>query len=82
MTGDQKHTDHIATGQQSFQHTDQPNVFYFLPTEQNILKFFTSRTSGTFGFARHTSQTFAKPKEPLFCLRTDININFETKENK
>jgi len=51
-------------------------------TAQNILKFFTSRTSGTFGFARHTSQRFAKPKEPLFCQRTDRNINFETKENK
>jgi len=26
--------------------------------------------SGTFGFARHTSRPFAKPKEPLFCQRT------------
>jgi hypothetical protein len=25
-----------------------------------------SRTKGTFGFARHTSITFAKPKEPFF----------------
>jgi hypothetical protein len=33
-----------------------------MPTAQN----------GTFGFARHTSQRFAKPKEPFFCQRTDI----------
>jgi len=26
----------------------------------------------TFGFARHKSQRFAKPKEPFFCQRTDI----------
>jgi hypothetical protein len=25
------------------------------------------RTSGTFGFARHSSQRFAKPKEPFFA---------------
>jgi hypothetical protein len=57
------------------------NPMFFFFTAQNILKFFTSRTSGTFGFARHTSRPFAKPKEPLFCQRTDLNINFETKEN-
>jgi hypothetical protein len=33
----------------------------------HFLKFlFGSRTNGTFGFARHTSQRFAKPKEPFF----------------
>jgi hypothetical protein len=26
-----------------------------------------NRTNGTFGFARHTSQRFAKPKEPFFA---------------
>jgi hypothetical protein len=26
----------------------------------------TIRTNGTFRFARHTSQSFAKPKEPVF----------------
>jgi len=36
----------------------------------HFLKFLlASHTSGTFGFARHTSQRFAKPKEPLFCHR-------------
>jgi hypothetical protein len=33
----------------------------------HFLKFlFGSRTNGTFGFARHTSQRFAKPKEPFY----------------
>jgi hypothetical protein len=36
----------------------------------HFLKFLlTSRTNGTFGFARHTSRPFAKPKEPLFFQR-------------
>lgn len=31
------------------------------------LKFLlASRTNGTFGFARHTSHRFAKPKEPFY----------------
>ncbi len=34
----------------------------------HYLKFLlTSRTNGTFGFARHTSRPFAKPKEPFFA---------------
>jgi hypothetical protein len=36
----------------------------------HFLKFLlTSRTNGTFVFARHTSRPFAKPKEPFFCQR-------------
>ncbi len=31
------------------------------------------RTNGTFGFARHTSQPFTKPKEPFFCQRSSKN---------
>jgi hypothetical protein len=34
----------------------------------HFLKFLlASRTNGTFGFARHTSRPFAKPKEPFFA---------------
>ena len=51
MTGDQKHRNDITNGQHLNRHADQPDVFYFFPTAQNILKFFASRTSGTFGFA-------------------------------
>jgi len=33
----------------------------------HFLKFlFASLTNGTFGFARHASRPFAKPKEPFF----------------
>jgi hypothetical protein len=28
---------------------------------------YTSRTNGTFGFARLSNQPFAKPKEPFFA---------------
>jgi hypothetical protein len=67
LTSDQ-HIEHILTGQQSFRHAARPNVFYFFSTAQNILKFFTSRTSGTFGFApTHKADPSAKPKEPLFA---------------
>ena len=35
----------------------------------HFLKFLlASRTNGTFGFARHTSRSFAKPKEPFFAI--------------
>jgi hypothetical protein len=38
----------------------------------HFLKFLlASRTNGTFGFARHTSRPFAKPKEPFFSQRTE-----------
>jgi hypothetical protein len=75
LTGDQ-YIEHILKGQHLNRHDDQPNVFYFFSTAQNILKFLTSRTSGTFGFARHTSQRFKKPKEPLFSQRTNDNFLF------
>jgi len=39
---------------------------------------FASRTNGTFGFARHTSQPFAKPKEPFFSQRTGKAFAFCT----
>jgi len=42
---------------------------------------YTSRTNGTFGFARNTSQRFAKPKEPFFCHRTDNNDYINSLEN-
>ena len=43
----------------------------------HFLKFlFASRTNGTFGFARHTSPRFAKPKEPFFTNAPMNNNNF------
>ena len=76
MTGDQKHTDHIATGQRVIRHSSRPEVFYFFFHRTFLKTILANRTSGTFGFARHTSQRFAKPKEPLFSQRTDNNSYF------
>jgi hypothetical protein len=40
----------------------------------HFLKFLlASRTNGTFGFARHTSRPFPKPKEPFFATATENN---------
>jgi hypothetical protein len=51
-------------------------------TPSHFLKFLlASRTNGTFGFARHTSQRFAKPKEPFFCHSTDNNDDINSLEN-
>jgi hypothetical protein len=77
LTGDQ-HIEHILTGQQSIRHADQPNVFYFFSTAQNILKFLTSRTNGTFGSARHTSQPFATAEQS----RTPLKINYDVSKTK
>jgi hypothetical protein len=68
LTGDQRHTDHIATGQQLSRHS-LPTLLYFLFSPPHIFfnSILASRTNGTFGFARHTSQPFAKPKEPFFA---------------
>ena len=75
MTIDQ-HTDHIATGQRVIRHSSRPDVFYFFFHRTFLKTILASRTSGTFGFARHTSQRTAKPKEPLFSQRTDNNSYF------
>jgi hypothetical protein len=37
------------------------------------------RTNGTFGFARHKSQRFAKPKEPFFANAPTEKTNFGLK---
>ena len=34
-----------------------------------------SRTNGTFGFARHASRPFAKPKEPFFANARQNRLN-------
>jgi hypothetical protein len=45
------------------------SVFLFFPTAHFLKTILASRTNGTFGFARYTSQLFAKPKEPFFQLK-------------
>ena len=57
-------------------------VFLFFSNAHFLKTILASRTNGTFGFARHTSQPLAKPKEPFFAnalVRLFINktITFE-----
>jgi 5-methyltetrahydrofolate--homocysteine methyltransferase len=48
-------------------HKVRTSVFLFFPTAHFFKTILASRTNGTFGFARHTSRPFAKPKEPFFA---------------
>ena len=60
---------HKVTGQMNHQTADpkaNASVFLFFPTAHFLKTILASRTNGTFGFARHTSRSFAKPKEPFF----------------
>jgi len=62
-------TRHQNSGQLNPQTADlkaNASVFLFFSTA-HFLKILASRTNGTFGFARHTSRPFAKPKEPFFA---------------
>jgi hypothetical protein len=43
------------------------SVFLFFSTAHFLKTILASRTNCTFGFARHTSRPFAKPKEPFFA---------------
>jgi len=67
LTGDQ-HTDHILNEQRESRHS-LPTLLYFLFSPPHIFfnSILASRTNGTFGFARHTGQPFAKSKEPFFA---------------
>jgi hypothetical protein len=56
--------------------TANASVFLFFPTAHFLKTILASRTNGTFGFARNTSQPFAKPKEPFFAnAPTEQRIN-------
>jgi hypothetical protein len=60
---------HKVTGQMNRQTADpksKASEFLFFLTAHFLKTIFASRTNGTFGFAQHTSQPFAKPKEPFF----------------
>ena len=63
---------HKVTGQMNHQTADpkaNASVFLFFPNAHFLKTILASRTNGTFGFARHTSRPFAKPKEPFFFQR-------------
>ena len=73
---------HKVTGQMNHQTADpkaNASVFLFFPTAHFLKTILASRTNGTFGFARHTSRPFAKPKEPFFAnAPTDRTIIIQT----
>jgi hypothetical protein len=94
LTGDQRHTDHIATGQQLSRHS-LPTLLYFLFSPPHIFfnSILASRTNGTFGFALHPDnyrdQRFAKPKEPFFAnapmtvfsnIKLTLQTNFKNRK--
>ena len=72
LTGNQRHKDHIATGQQLSRHSLPPQLcFTFLPTAQNILKFSLPKLAHL--VLLHTqADTQAKPKEPI--LHTYVRL--------
>ena len=64
------------TGLMNHQTADQKanaSVVLFFPTSHFLKTILASRTNGTFGFAQHTSQPFAKPKEPFFANAPIMN---------
>jgi len=68
LTGEQKHTDHIQTGQRVRRHSSQPDVFYFFPHRTFLKTILASRTNGTFAFAPTTqAHPSANAKEPFFA---------------
>jgi hypothetical protein len=83
LTGDQKHTDHIATGQRVSRHSSRPEVFYFFPHRTFLKTILASRTNGTFAFAPTAQDNpSAKAKEPFFAtapIRIVSLINYKTK---
>jgi hypothetical protein len=69
---------HKVTGQMNHHTTDpksNASVFLYFPTTHFLKTILVSRTNGTFGFARHTSRPFAKPKEPFFTKARLKTIN-------
>jgi hypothetical protein len=67
LTENQRQTELTEKKRQPSRHLSQPNVFYFFSAPHFLKTILASRTNGTFGFARHTSRPFAKPKEPFFA---------------
>ena len=77
MTGDQKHTDHIATGQRVSRHSSRPNVFYFFPHRTFLKTILANRTNGTFGFApTHEANASQNQKSHFFVqAQKDSELN-------
>jgi hypothetical protein len=75
LTGDQRHTDHIATGKQLNRHSLPPLLYFtFLPTAQNILKFIQLTLAHL--VLPITQSDPRKTKRANFCNHNNKNIKF------
>jgi hypothetical protein len=70
----------VQMNQQTADPKANASVFLFFSTAHFLKTIFASRTNGTFGFARHTSRPFAKPKEPFFANAPlkDISLYYKS----
>jgi hypothetical protein len=77
LTGDQKHTDHILTGQRVSRHSSRPDVFYFFPHRTFLKTILANRTNGTFGFApAHKTNASQNQKSRFFAhAQKDSELN-------
>jgi len=67
LTGDQKQTDHIATGQRVIRHSSRHDVFYFFSHRTFLKTILANRTNGTFGFApTHQANALQNQKSRFF----------------
>jgi len=79
-------TRHQNSGQSNHQTADpkaNASVFLFFSIAHFLKTILAIRTNGTFGFARHTSRPFAKPKEPFFANALNdklVNLNATLKK--
>lgn len=67
----------ITIGQTTSRHILLTQYFLFFPHRTFFKTNFNQPTNGTFGFARHASQRFTKPKEPFFANapKKDLHIS-------
>ena len=68
MTGEQKHTDHIETGERVSRHSLPTLCFLFFSHRTFLKTILASRTSGTFGFApTHKADPSQNQKSHFFA---------------
>jgi len=78
LTGDQKHTDHIATGQRVSRHSSRPDVFYFFPRRTFLKTILANRTNGTFGFAPKHEANASQNQKSRFFAHAQKDSEFNT----
>lgn len=79
MTSDQKHTNHIATGQFVSRLTSRPEVFYSFSNAHFLKTTFTSRTISTFAKPHKPTHIPSFAKELFFANARTNNKTFMCK---